>query len=974
MKAIEKAQGPCVILAGAGTGKTYTIVEKIKFLIKNKHYMPEKILCLTFSNEAVNSLALRLSETGDEKEPLIRTFHSFCADLLRKHGEKIKISRNFRILLPDDAKILLHKSFKIYPKLCAIYADTIGRAKDLGISPGDLSRHYEKSMASLGSESLEKALEETQLKLHTLHTRKNSYNERFSLKKHVESLSSLMKIKKFLHAWQAYEKIKEKKNLLDYSDLNFHALRLLNACPELHSEFEYIVVDEFQDTNKMQLDLLARMAPHRNITIVGDLNQSIYRFRGAYRNTFSEFRKVFKVSNEDIFALDKSYRSPNTVLRTAHRLILRNYEKKEDCIEVLSSDMREGKPVHVYELADEKEEVRKILEIISECVERKIPLEEICVMFRTHQQSKKLKRTLDEQKIPYSSATKSSIFSMPKIRRILNYLTLLNAEAGSTNSLETAWWELFYDAQFSREDLFLIGKSLRKNQHARKDAIEELSRLELSETGKINLARIIKNLNELKSLEKMPAENIIKETAKKVIGIAPEESAKETESQEITLNIEKLCELAREHAESEAEKLSLSEFIYHLEIMKRLGIEIESTRLEKKGIKIMTNHATKGLEYGTVICSGFVQNKFPSSIIKSDSLIPAELHPELKGVLESAPEYAKDEIIEDYERQNQLAEERRLCYVAFTRSKENLFILYAKEYAGKGFEPSQFLIEIDYLKNPDIKFTRDLEHKWMESMPAIITSEQTRPKNIKKIFSPSSLLLFRECQKKYEYKYIYNMPEPQPSSWEEIHLGSFIHKVIEHGVKNNYISESQFITLAKLMYSEEQWKSINLDEALQIIRVFFARNRKKYSSSSRTEVHLRTELDGMQFEGYADRIDFHPDGLEIIDYKTGKALVQAQHRNWQLGLYVLAAKNLGFGPVRRITLDMLRQEKPLEFELYENGTAREINSQRIFFNINDVRKELVETAKNILSCHDYGFMPCQIEKNCQFCNEWIWKV
>ncbi len=286
MKAIEKAQGPCVILAGAGTGKTYTIVEKIKFLIKNKHYMPEKILCLTFSNEAVNSLALRLSETGDEKEPLIRTFHSFCADLLRKHGEKIKISRNFRILLPDDAKILLHKSFKIYPKLCAIYADTIGRAKDLGISPGDLSRHYEKSMASLGSESLEKALEETQLKLHTLHTRKNSYNERFSLKKHVESLSSLMKIKKFLHAWQAYEKIKEKKNLLDYSDLNFHALRLLNACPELHSEFEYIVVDEFQDTNKMQLDLLARMAPHRSITIVGDLNQSIYRFRGAYRNTF----------------------------------------------------------------------------------------------------------------------------------------------------------------------------------------------------------------------------------------------------------------------------------------------------------------------------------------------------------------------------------------------------------------------------------------------------------------------------------------------------------------------------------------------------------------------------------------------------------------------------------------------------------------------------------------------------------------
>ena len=148
---IEKSQGPCVILAGAGTGKTYTIVEKMRYLIEKKIYAPEKIVCLTFSNEAVASLQRRISTAipslAPPSEPIIRTFHSFCADILHTHGSKIGIRESFRLLLPDDAKILLHKSFKLHPRLCIKYIDTIGIAKDLGITHHDLDAYLTKKLA-----------------------------------------------------------------------------------------------------------------------------------------------------------------------------------------------------------------------------------------------------------------------------------------------------------------------------------------------------------------------------------------------------------------------------------------------------------------------------------------------------------------------------------------------------------------------------------------------------------------------------------------------------------------------------------------------------------------------------------------------------------------------------------------------------------------------------------------------------------
>ena len=219
------------------------------------------------------------------------------------------------------------------------------------------------------------------------------------------------------------------------------------------------------------------------------------------------------------------------------------------------------------------------------------------------------------------------------------------------------------------------------------------------------------------------------------------------------------------------------------------------------------------------------------------------------------------------------------------------------------------------------------------------------------------------------------MPEPRPISWESLKLGSFAHLVFERGIQEKYTMEEEFLNLAKILHMEEKWSFIELEEVIPLIKVFFHRNINKIKNAQKilTEQKLQANLDGLEFSGFADRIDILPNkNLEIIDYKTGHTTVLPKYRNWQLGFYALAAKESNLGTPKRLTLEMLRKEKPIEFEIDDKGYATEIHSKRISFNLEEIRKELVDKAREILACYEKGFSPCTLEKNCQFCNEYVW--
>lgn len=985
---IKKISGPCVVLAGAGTGKTHTIVEKIKYLIKNKIYSPERIVCITFSNEAANNLMSRVQRALDIKDgngPVIKTFHAFSSDLLRKHGEKIGINEKFNILDSDQSKVIIHRYLKITPGNCHKYISAIGNAKDLGINIESLKEYLDEKLLGFKDIDLEKRIESLRFSLRTLYLRKDL--QKHEISDEINRIERILNLKKFVSAWSAYEKLKEIKNHQDYSDLNRNALRLLKTDETISENYDYIIVDEFQDTNKVQLDFLFYLAPHGNVTVVGDLNQSIYRFRGAYQKNFSEFKEKFNVGAKDIFNLDRSYRSSNKILRTAHNLILNNYTYKNECFQVLNFEDRDGDNIEVYELKDAREEARKIVEIIRGEIGNGRDTREVCVMFRTHQQGRIIKRALEIEDISYVSVSKNPLLKEKSIKKVVDYITILDKLKRRASGGEQAWWDLAYQLDFNEEDLIKVGRFIRDNKTSENLSalmLNSLCDIGLTDNGRMN-ARIL--IEKIKILLPM-INNNVPELVKAVYNIAGLINSQKTKEEKVVMmNLNKFYELAKNH--SSMYSPDLGSFIHYLEILDSLGIEISAADSESEGIRLMTSHATKGLEYNTVIITNLAQKRFPIEKVNLNSLIPSELSPEISDTDSS------DYSIYEQERKNQLFEERRLCYVAFTRAKERLVLTYAQNYGGRKYYPSQFLTEINHKENSDVSFVLDNDEKYLEKTPeikqAIEFASVIRDKNFEELiagaiknseksfnkksitFSPSALLSFIECQKKYEYKYVYNMPEAKVVSWESIMLGSFIHRILDSGVKNNFSSLKQFEDFAREMHMDKDWEDVDLSETLHLIRVFFERNNKKYNKDSKTEQILKMQLGGLDFVGFADRIDFSPYGLEIIDYKTGKGDVSVRARDWQLGYYALAASS--FGHVKKITLDMLKHERPLEFSLDDKGNAKPVHSTRMQgFNIYDVERELIKTAQEILNAYQNGFKPCAIEKNCEFCNEWVHRL
>ena len=991
-RAIEKTEGPCIILAGAGTGKTYTIVEKIKYLIEKKIYPSERIVCITFSNEAANNLLSRVRralEFGKGREPIIRTFHGFSSDLLRKYGEKIGIGENFKVLDPDQAKVILHSNFRVSPYYCHKYISEIGTAKDLGVGIEDLEEYLERREKDFSGINLERRLESLQFELQTLHL-KAGKGERSEIMSKIKEISFVLNLRKFVQAWKGYEKLKVKKNFQDYSDLNMNALKLLRENPEIAEGYDYVVVDEFQDTNKLQIDLLKYLAVKRNITVVGDLNQSIYRFRGAYKENFSEFKKFFNVGSGDIFNLDKSYRSSNKILRVAHNLILNNYENPEDCFEVKNYDNREGDKIDVYELKNAKEEARKVVELVESEIERGVEPEEICILFRAHQQGRIIKNLLDVKKIDYSSVTKESLLKRREVGKVIDYLAILNCLKRKKNGSEQAWWDLIYKMDYIDSDLIKIGRFIKENKDCdclSVKLLNELEKMNLSTSGRLASKILIERIKLLIPFCGKEVPELIKEVYR-VGGLINREKTKD--DKEVMLNLNKFYELAREHSGLYAP--DLDGFIHYLDILESLELEVSASGFEKPGVKLMTSHATKGLEYKTVIITNLAQRRFPIVRFTNNSFIPMELHPEL-GKLDFSDGY----VIEEYENKHQLYEERRLCYVGLTRAKQKLILTYAKEYGGKKYWNSQFLDEINFKQNKDINLVLDNDEKYEEPVLDIqtafdlrkalsspnsediiidmIKSSDRKSANLDNgldiVFSPSALLLFNKCQKEYEYKYRYNMPEKKAVSWEAIRLGSFVHQVLEKGVKGGFKSLKEFLDLGREMNCKEDWESVNFDDAEHLVKVFYERNKNKISDRSKTEQKLDIELGDLKFTGFADRIDFRENGLEIIDYKTGKSSVSPLERNWQMGYYALAASKLG--KVKKITLDLLNKDKPLEFEIDDEGNALSVNSARMEgFNIYEVESELVDTAHKIQNAFKNGFKPCEVEKNCPFCNEYVY--
>ena len=585
-----------------------------------------------------------------------------------------------------------------------------------------------------------------------------------------------------------------------------------------------------------------------------------------------------------------------------------------------------------------------------------------------------------------------------------------------------------------------IGRYLKNNRSGAlsiDDALlNSLDAVGISESGRMIVKRVVMKLKELMEKSNKNLPDLIFDIYE-ITGLnrafTHTRSIRNTES---LMNLKRFHEISENYCKTHGE--SLDSFIHYLEILDTVGVNFEASEVENvDAVRVMTMHAVKGLQFRTVIVTNLAEKRFPLERTAKEPLIPKELNPDIKRHLFSlgklSPE-EKNDAIKNYERESLLYEERRLCYVSFTRAKEKLFLTFSRSYNKDedSSAPSQFLEEIDFRDNKDIFLIEDKEEKGTvfapcsrrEQFRSMLKSQliesldsedfnsilsrlatyyavrEGKLINYPKIvdwdnvidveyikdrlntevgeksyltfdadsftFSPSALLEYDECPKKYELSHIFRMPERGAFEFTAASTGTFVHEVLENGVRKCFKTSGEFKSLAVELSKLPQYEGVKLDDVSTMIDVFWERNKGKYDEKSKVESWVNVTLGGFRFNGKIDRIDFIKDkDVEIIDYKTNRQAIPPKHRSWQLGFYALAVKKqMNLNPVR-LTLEMLALEKPFEAEVDESGIVTSGSCKS--FNVADVEKELIECAAKIKKDYETGFLPSKDDTPCRFC-------
>ena len=610
-----------MVLAGAGSGKTRVITYRIAYLIKNEGIAPRNILALTFTNKAAGEMRHRvdtLLHQGSSRGLLIGTFHSVFARLLRDYINLIGYDRNFSIFDSDDSKSLIRQSMaELNISLDSVPLNTvqglISRAKNSFILPAEFHRNasdYNQQKAS---------------QIYELYTRKLKEN-----------------------------------NALDFDDLLIKPLELFNAHPEILSElqdsFRYIMIDEYQDTNRAQY-LVAKMlgARHRNIFVVGDDAQSIYSWRGADISNILNFQDDYH--DALTFKLVENYRSTGTILKAANNVISRNQRqiKKE-----LISHRNEGEPLTLIEAYNERNEAEKVGEHIRTMrLKQDFEYRSFAIFYRTNAQSRVLEDVMRQSKIPYKIFGSVSFYKRKEIKDAVAYLRFILNERDSESLLRII--------NFPPRKIGDVSIA-RLKEFAEEKGISLYEAIQLADEGSFQ-ARLVVAFRSfstvIEALKELAQSGTVYEVLSELFNLTSIPLLLQTENTPESLarheNLQELLSMARDFSDHNPDNGSLGDFLENIS----LASDYEEAQDSDNYVSLMTVHAAKGLEFPVVFVTGLEERLFPLHCYE-----PAELE-----------------------------EERRLFYVAVTRAQEKIFLSWSQSRYQYG-QPhyclkSMFISEID---------------------------------------------------------------------------------------------------------------------------------------------------------------------------------------------------------------------------------------------------------------------------------------
>jgi len=980
LKAVLHKDGSRLIVAGAGTGKTTVITRRIAYLIESGQAKPEEILALTFTEKAASEMA----ERAEGRLPYgyfdlwISTFHGFAERLLKEHGLAIGLPGDFKLLNEFEQWALVKKNLDKFKldyyrplgnptKFIHALLKHFSRAKDEDVSPAAYLEYAEGL-----KENLDGML---------------SGNDKIAEQE-------IARLNEVANVYQVYQQLLLDNNYLDFGDLINYVLKLFRERPAIlekyRRQFKYILLDEFQDTNWAQYELVKILAaPANNLVVVGDDDQSIYRFRGASMSNILQFNKDYPEAAKIV--LVKNYRSAQNILDLAYEFIKRNNPNRLECQlaesgklnkKLVAQNKGEG-AIEVIQGADLAEEVKLVVDKIVELKKRDktATLNDFAILVRANDSANDFMAELARRGLSYIFGASRGLYAKPIIMDAIAYFKLLDNYHESA-----ALWRIlnlpFF--AFSERELVELNQLAAKTARSLYEVISDGAALKLdgalAKKIKPVLALISKHsalAREKSAVEVLPA---FLEDSGYLKFLAKTENQKNLEAISL-LNqfLKRLSAFA-----SASDDKSVKAFLAELNLEREAG-EAGSLAPDleagPEAVRLLTVHGAKGLEFKYVFIANLVDKRFPTTLRGEPIELPDAL---VKEILPAGDIH--------------LEEERRLFYVAMTRAKQGLYFSWAPDYGGKvKKKASRFLTELGLVKKivplnkGDKGGLKLMEKEPLKIPPTPFVKGGIIPSH----FSYSQLAAYSACPYQYRFAHILKIPV---RGKETFSFGKTMHATLQKlfilinekkglgqaelfgnppspplsgGVRQVFPPDKGglrgVVTLDEILklyeqswvddwYESKKKKQQRRQQGKEILEAFYEKYKGNWPAALHLEKKFSWKITGGEADyivrGVVDRIDKYEGGLKLVDYKTGRPKDKLTFNDKeQLLIYQLAAGELFREKVKALAFYYLADNSEAEFL----GSAKDLEK---------VKAKIIGVVQEIKQ----GKFPPQPGQLCAWCD------
>ena len=851
-RAVTHGDGPLLVVAGAGTGKTQVVTRRIAWLIATKRARPSEILALTFTDKAAEEMQLRVDQLVPYgyTDTLVATFHAFGDRVVREHALELGLPSEPRVLTRAETVIFLRERlFRLEldayrplgdpTRFLAALAALFSRLKDEDVGPEEYRAHA--SALTTAAEAAGAAPAAAAL--------------REEARRHAELAA----------AYGRYQELLGEAGAIDFGDQVRLALTLLREHPAarraLQSRFRYVLVDEFQDVNRAQAELVTLIAePHRNITVVGDDDQSIYRFRGAATGAIVDFQAHFRGAR--MIVMRRNYRSRAPILDASYRLIRFNdpdrLEVQRGIVKRLIAHRRGGSAVPVRQAAfatgtDEADWVAGEIERRTRAGARP---RDHAVLVRANADADAILRSLNLAGIPWRFSGVSGLYSRPEVRLLLAFLRAIADPHSSVDVFALAASELY---GLAGDDLAALTNRARRTNRSLRETLDELDHqpglLRLRTETRTSLARLVADLGRFSELaNRRSAGELLYEFLRSSGSLRAMAEAGTPAAEEALGNVARFFEIIRSQSSLLADDRAVF-LAPHLQTLIEAGDDPATADLDPDAdaVAVVTVHKAKGLEWPVVYMVGLVDGRFPARGRREQLGVPDAL---LRGTFPAGDA--------------QVQEERRLFYVGMTRARDELVLSHALDYGGKRTRRvSPFVLEALDLPAgaaPPTTPANALERLGgFDAPPAAAPTAPTPAPTEPLVLSFYQVDAYLTCPLRYKYAHVLRVPT---APHHAIVYGSALHLAVQEFHKRHargvLMSEPELIAVFEQAWATEGFVSREHEEArLESGREALRRFRRaQMEPDAVIPAYVEREfaflLDGDRIRGRMDRVDLVP--------------------------------------------------------------------------------------------------------------------